>query len=259
MNKKITLSIVSHGHAAYVARLLLQLAALKRSDFDVILTHNVPEVAPPGLETLPFPLRLVENVRPKGFGGNHNAAFAISGGEHFVILNPDIELIGDPFTALLALAESDPHCICAPLIVDGDGRVEDSARCFPSPYRLAKRLLCRILKRPIAPDPVPQQGDLLMPDWVAGMFLMVPRPTYALLGGFNDGFFLYFEDVDFGARARLAGCHILVNRAVAVIHRAQRDSHRRPRFMWWHVQSAFRFFRSATYFRIQWRSWSGRR
>jgi N-acetylglucosaminyl-diphospho-decaprenol L-rhamnosyltransferase len=106
---------------------------------------------------------------------------------------------------------------------------------------------------------VPQQGDLLMPDWVAGMFLMVPRPTYALLDGFNDGFFLYFEDVDFGARARLAGCHILVNRAVAVIHRAQRDSHRRPRFMWWHVQSAFRFFRSATYFRIQWRSWSGRR
>jgi GT2 family glycosyltransferase len=62
---------------------------------------------------------------------------------------------------------------------------------------------------------------------------------------------MYFEDVDFCARARLAGCQVLVSRQAKVIHDAQRDSHRKMRYMLWHVGSALRFFTSAAYVRIR--------
>lgn len=250
MRKKLTLSIVSHGHRAHVAVLLQQLAKLHRNDFEVILTLNLPEPEPLPLATLPFPVRLTLNPVPKGFGANHNAAFAESSGDYFVILNPDIELLEDPFSPLLELAERDGLNICAPIILDAAGRVEDSARNFPTPYSLFRRLACRLLGRPIVPDTLREDAETLQPDWVAGMFVMVARETYQRLGGFNDAYFLYFEDVEFGARARLAGCHILVCKAARVIHQAQRDSHRRLRFMWWHVQSATKFFLSLAYLRV---------
>lgn len=250
MRKKLTLSIVSHGHRAHVAILLQQLAKLDRNDFEVILTRNLPEPDPVALDTLPYPVRLIDNPTPKGFGANHNAAFHISSGDYFVILNPDIELPEDPFGPLLELAERDSLNICAPIIVDAAGEVEDSARNFPTPYGLFKRLVCRLLGRPIAPDALREDEGTLQPDWVAGMFVMVARETFQRLGGFNDAYFLYFEDVEFGARARLAGCHILVSKHARVIHQAQRDSHRRLRFMWWHVQSAAKFFVSPAYLRV---------
>lgn len=256
MSNKLSLSIVSHGHRIHVARLLSQLAALERRDFEVILTLNLPEAEPVGCDTLPYPLTVIRNPAPKGFGANHNAAFKCSSGRYFVILNPDIELLEDPFPVLLALAERDRRNICAPTILDADGRIEDSARNFPTPYGLSKRLLCRLLSRPIAPDEIRQNGETIQPDWVAGMFVMVARDTYELLGGFNDAYFLYFEDVEFGARARQAGCHILVSKQARVVHQAQRDSHRRLRFMWWHMQSAAKFFLSPAYMRVLMTRWA---
>lgn len=253
MRKKLTLSIVSHGHRAHVAILLQQLARLDRSDIEVILTLNLPEPEPVPLDALPYPVRLIHNPAPKGFGANHNAAFLESSGDYFVILNPDIELAEDPFGALLSLAEKDRLNICAPVILDSAGQVEDSARNFPTPYGLFKRMLCRLLGRPIVPDTLRQDADTLQPDWVAGMFVMVARDTYQRLGGFNDAYFLYFEDVEFGARARLAGCHILVCKHARVIHQAQRDSHRRLRYMAWHLQSAAKFFFSFVYLRVLFR------
>lgn len=251
MSHVLSLSIVSHGHGAYIERLLRQLAALGRRDFEVILTLNVPEALALEAADLPYPLRIVRNGRPRGFSANHNAAFKLSKGANFVILNPDIRLIDDPFPPLLAMLDGKGHSIFAPLIVCPDGSVEDSARHFPSPYRLVKRFAGRALKVRLRPEAVPQDDKVLRPDWVAGMFLLIPRATYQMLNGFNEAYFLYFEDVDFCARAQLAGCQIVVNKNVRVIHEAQRDSHRKMRYLLWHSRSACQFFASGTYFRLQ--------
>jgi N-acetylglucosaminyl-diphospho-decaprenol L-rhamnosyltransferase len=251
MNKKLSLSIVSHGHRDYIASLLTQLAALPRSDFEVILTLNMPEPLPVELATLPYPVHLVVNDKPRGFSANHNAAFALSSGEVFVILNPDIKLLEDPFTSMLSLLKDNGTCICAPLIVSKEGVIENSARNFPSPYLLLRKLSGRIFKYSLAPEAVPEDDAVLMPDWAAGMFLAVRRDTYTMLNGFNENYFLYFEDVDFCARARLAGCRILVCKHTRVIHEAQRDSHRKLRFLLWHLESAFKFFISSVYMKIQ--------
>jgi N-acetylglucosaminyl-diphospho-decaprenol L-rhamnosyltransferase len=251
MNVKLSLSIVSHGHKRYIHRLLEDLARLKRADIEVILTLNLPEALPADLAALPFNVTLIENDSPKGFAENHNAAFERSRGDHFVILNPDLKFIDDPFDTLLSLIEGTPDCICAPLIVNEHGGVEDSARSFPTPAFLLKKLFSRLLKLPLHAEVVPRNGNILMPDWVAGMFIVVPRATYAKLKGLSERYHLYFEDVDFCARARLMGYQILVSEDAKVIHEAQRDSRRKLRYFMWHLHSAAKFFTSGAYLRIR--------
>jgi len=250
MTPRFSISIVSHGHGKYIERLIEDLIRLNRSDIEVILTLNLPESFSFDLPALPFDLRVIKNDRIKGFARNHNSAFAISRGENFVILNPDIKLCDDPFDVMLATLHDNPHSICAPLIVNKQNKVEDSARNFPSPVLLVKRLLSRIFHFSLPLEVLTVRGDVIVPDWVAGMFMVVPREIYHRLNGLSERYHMYFEDVDLCARARLAGYQVLVNQRVSVIHEAQRDSHRKLRYLSWHIQSAVKFFTSSAYLKI---------
>ncbi len=241
----------------YVCRLLEDIARFGRSDIEVILTLNLPEEVPIDLTALPFQIKLVKNTAPQGFAANHNCAFSFSKGENFVILNPDIHLIDDPFTPLLAMLARNRNAIVAPLIVNQHGSVEDSARKFPTPFFLLKKAAGKVFKVRLQNDVLVAKDELLMPDWVAGMFIVVPRLIYEKLHGLSEHYFLYYEDVDFCARARLAGCEILVNQQVKVIHEAQRDSHRNARYMLWHMKSAATFFTSLPYLKISLRRMFG--
>lgn len=257
--RKLSLSIVSHGNQEAAARLLADLARLGRSDIEVILTLNLPEDRPAAVDALPFPVRVIVNPVPKGFSANHNAAFAVSQGENFVLLNPDIRLLDDPFDILLAVISNSPQSICAPSVLNDVRELEDSARSFPSPFFLLKKLMSKVFRFSLAAEVVPGRDDVLMPDWVAGMFIMAPRAIYEKLHGLSERYHLYYEDVDFCARARLAGCEILVSKRAKVVHQAQRTSHRKPRYLMWHLQSACKFFTSAAYLTIQMRRWFGAR
>lgn len=254
---KMTLSIVSHGHMHYVCRLLQDIARFERDDLEVILTLNLPETVGCDLKSLPFRVQLIQNSHPKGFAANHNGAFALSRGENFVILNPDIQLTTDPFGPLLAMLARHRKSIVAPLIVNQTGSIEDSARNFPSPLSLMKKVAGKALKLRLPGDVLVARDEMLVPDWVAGMFMVVPRSIYSALQGLSEYYFLYYEDVDFCARARLAGIEILVNQQVSVIHEAQRDSHRKARYLLWHMKSAAKFFTSPAYLKISLRRMFG--
>jgi GT2 family glycosyltransferase len=251
MSLTFSISVVSHGHKEHITRMIEDLARLNRADIEVILTVNLPENLEINEGALSFPVKLINNPMPKGFAENHNAAFAHSRGDYFVILNPDIELVSDPFDILWTLLKTNVNSICAPTVINSAGALEDSARSFPTPVFLLRRLTSRVFKRSPPSDPVPVKNDVLLPDWVAGMFVVVPRAIYEKLNGLDERYHMYFEDVDFCARARLAGCQVLVSRQAKVIHNAQRDSHRKMRYMLWHLESAVKFFTSTAYMRIR--------
>jgi N-acetylglucosaminyl-diphospho-decaprenol L-rhamnosyltransferase len=249
--KKFSLSIVTHGHKEHITSLIDDLVRLGRSDFEVILTLNLREELGFDNATLPFVIKLIRNPAPKGFAENHNSAFAQSDADYFVILNPDIVLTDDPFDILLRLSVANPNSICAPTVLNDAGALEDSARSFPTPLFLLRRLASRVLKISLPAEPVSLDNDVLAPDWVAGMFVVVPCGIYQKLKGLDERYHMYFEDVDFCARARLSGCQVLVSRQAKVIHNAQRDSHRKMKYTLWHLRSAFKFFTSTAYVRIR--------
>ena len=231
-----TLSVVSHGQAALVRLLLADLERVHPADFEVLLTLNVPEDES-GLTSSGFPLRVIRNTNPKGFGANHNAAFAASHGAYFVVINPDIRLSDLPLDVLRQVVDLDRTGACAPLVFNSHGRLEDSARRFPT----IARLLRRVVLRDRSPD-YEWQGTSQTVDWVAGMFVMFRREAFEQVQGFDERrFFMYFEDVDICRRLKRLGWAVRVQPAVRVVHDAQRASARQLKHLWWHLTSAARY------------------
>lgn len=231
-----TLSVVSHGQAALVRLLLSDLERLDPADVEVLLTLNVPEDEH-GLVSSRFPLRVIRNTQPKGFGANHNAAFAASRGAYFVVINPDIRLPSQPLDALRQVIDGDRTGACAPCVVNSRGDMEDSARRFPTVLRLLRRVVLRDHALDYRWQDAPQEVD-----WVAGMFVMFRREAFGQVQGFDDArFFMYFEDVDICRRLKRLGWAVRVQPVVQVVHDAQRASARQLKHLWWHLTSATRY------------------
>lgn len=236
MGPVITVSIVSHGHGALLPGLLEDLAACPEVS-SVILTRNIPE--PDIIAARSERLTVIDNPRPQGFGANHNAAFRAAHTPFFLVLNPDVRLAGNPFPALLACLEDERVALCAPAVVNPAGALEDSARRFPSLADLTLKALGRYDGRlQYALGDPPRTAP-----WVAGMFMLIRGTDYADLGGFDEGFFLYYEDVDLCARLWRSGRRVMLCPAVRVVHDARRASRRDLRHMRWHAVSMARYFR----------------
>ncbi len=233
----LSLSIVSHEQSALIKPLLDDLRRLDLPDIEVLITVNIPEDEGP-FEDLPYPGRVIRNATPKGFGANHNAAFEQSRGQFFVVVNPDIRLPSLNVQQLLEPMRDPMVGAVAPVVLNGDGRVEDSVRRFPTILSLARR----VLFRQRVPDYVWGEQSIDV-DWSAGMFVVFRRESYQAVNGFDhQRFFMYLEDVDICRRLIGQGWRIVLNPKVTVIHDAQRASRRSLKHMRWHLTSAFRYF-----------------
>ena len=238
----LTISIVSHQHGHLIRDLLDDLQQFNSGNFEVILTVNVAEKLPFDCDAYHFPIQLRINPRPAGFGANHNAAFQLKKGQWFCVMNPDIRLNADPFPSLLECLQHDRVAVVAPKIVNRHGNVEDSARRLPTPLSVAKKAFQRNLPRDYAVG-----SRVIRPDWVAGMFMLFSSDCFERIGGFNENYFLYYEDVDICSRLRLAGYEILLCAGVSAIHDARRKSHRHLKHFLTHLHSILRFFLSPVY------------
>lgn len=243
---RITVSIVSHGQLDLVEPLLADIEALDEKQLGVVLTLNIPETLPPGITGRKLQVRVLRNATPRGFSANHNAAFREAECEFFCVMNPDVRLPGNPFPRLIDKLRDAGVGLAAPLVLGPNGQVEDSARRFPTFAKLA----ARVLSRRRQPLDYPASTDPYDVDWVAGMFMLFRSETYRALSGFDEKYFLYYEDVDICARLRLAGGRVVLHPGARIVHHARRSSHRSLRYLWWHVSSVGRWLTSEPYRRV---------
>lgn len=234
------LSVVSHGQGDLVAQLLRDIDdSWDVRNLSVVLTVNVPESLPFDESAFGFPVLVVRNDKPKGFGANHNAAFELSYGALFCVLNPDIRARRDPLPALRQrLADRNRLALVAPKILSPDGEPEDSARRALTPGRILRRTLLR-RREDVYTPPVDER---LHPDWVAGMFMLLRARDFAAVGGFNERYFMYCEDADLCVRLWFIGRGVECVPECTVVHDAQRASHSSVKHLYWHVTSLLRFF-----------------
>ena len=214
-------------------------------DIEILLTENLRQSAIE-IKDAAYPLSIIHNEAPRSFARNHNEAFKQARGQYFCISNPDVIFIEDIFPPLIHQLQQGQSDIIAPLILDRAGNIQDSFRLMPTVWQLLRRRLGRGLDTSIAKPEGP-----IYPDWIAGIFLLMHREVYRKLGGFNETFRLYFEDVDFGCRARLRGFRLMVDPSCKLVHDARRRSRRDARHLLWHLISAYRFFRSDAYWNLK--------
>lgn len=236
----ISLSVVSHGQGRLVAALLGDLAQPDwHGDytFEVILTINIAEPENWLPDPVPFPMTIVRNDTARGFGTNHNAAFKIARGAYFAVVNPDIRLEDFRITELIAALSKSDVGACGPLVLAPDGTIEDSARHFPT----LPGLLRRRLRGRGGPE-YPSTAKTIAVDWLAGMFLLFRSDVFRSIGGFDERFFMYLEDIEIARVLRHRGLGVRWVGTTAVIHDAARASRRSARHLRYHLASAVRYF-----------------
>lgn len=232
--RQVAVSIVSHGHGDMVGRLVESLLRFPEIG-QVLVTKNIPETLCLAQDER---ISVIENSLPKGFGANHNAAFSHCKLDFFCPLNPDIALTLNPFSELLDSLESTGAALVAPLVKSPAGGIEDSIRRFPG----FLSVLGKFFGGKGGSYLVQEDQGVFFPEWVAGMFMLFRSSDFSRLGGFDPGYFLYYEDVDICVRTWLCGRRIVVCPRASVIHDARRASHRNLRHLRWHVSSMVRYF-----------------
>ena len=220
----------------------------RATSLEFILTINLDEALPDNIKNYWFPVRIIRNTKPQGFAVNQNQAFSQATGRFFCVMNPDIRLNENPFPALLLCLQNSSVAVVAPVVLDEDGEMEDSARYFPTPFKI----LCKALGKCKGSDYI-VKNEPIFPDWVGGMFMLFPCDIFKQLNGFNQKFFLYYEDVDLCARLRLLGYEVALCPAARVVHQARRSSHQDFKYLRWHMASMLRFFCSGVFLQICWR------
>lgn len=233
----VTISIVSHRQWALIEPLIDQLEQWCAGVVaKVILTVNAPE----NLRLNPsrrIPVERIENAQPKGFGANHNAAFARCETPWFLILNPDIRLQGDVISALLQSARPRTGLLTPRILEPGSAE--------PEPYRELLTPL-ELVRRRLSGHRPPDR-----PAWVAGMFMLLRREAFAQVGGFDERYFMYCEDFDLCARLRLGGWALEAEPSISVFHLAQRASQAELRPLLWHLASFTKVWTSRAFWRYR--------
>lgn len=240
----VDISIVSHGHGAMVGRLVGALEEFPEVG-KIIVTRNIEDSD--GVVEAPR-VMIIKNEKPKGFGANHNAAFLHSNSDLFCVINPDVEFFGNPFPDLIGASEISGAAIVAPLVLNSLGHLEDSFRHFPTIRQLTIKLFP--FKGNIysgIPD------DILAVDWVAGMFMLFRSTSFEGIRGFDERFFLYYEDADICTRLWKSNAPVIVCTQAKVVHDAQRTSRRKFQYMKWHVSSMVLYFWKH-WWRLPWRN-----
>jgi GT2 family glycosyltransferase len=203
--------------------------------------------------------RIVELPENRGFAAGVNAGLAASSGEFVLWLNPDSRYVsGSPGDVIDWMRAHADVGIVGGRILDPDGSVQRSARVFPSygavlgaRYSLLTKLFP---KNPFSTRYLRTHSDYdqIEPvDWVSGACLMHTRATSDALRGADDGFFMYFEDVDFCYRAWQAGRKVFFHPGMTVEHEIGGSSTRTPaallvirhRSLWrWYAKHFKRFW-----------------
>jgi N-acetylglucosaminyl-diphospho-decaprenol L-rhamnosyltransferase len=206
----ITVCVVAYNSGPTLRACLERLGAQTFRDFETLVIDNASpdpgdrEIA----RSFPF-VRLVENSENLGFAGAGNQAARLARGRWFVLLNPDAYAEPDWLEQLLAAAERWPqirsftsHQVMHdnPGLLDGLGDVMSG---YGVPYRGGYMH---------APPKTIPEGGVFSP---CGAAMMIDRALFVGMGGFDEYFFCYSEDVDLGYRLQLAGEQtVVVPRAI---------------------------------------------
>jgi GT2 family glycosyltransferase len=236
--------VVTHGDHPDLERCLASLAP-QVDELVVIANLSLSAQIPEGA-------RLLENERPRGFGANVNRGVGETSSEFVAIANPDTEPAADAVAILTEFAAGGARRgIVGPQLLYQDGRWQPSRRRFPTVTgTVVRRTPLRYVFRPFERQRGHYQLDErpsepVQCDWMLAAFLLMRREMLDELGGFDESFRLYGEDIEFCYRAAKAGWERWYVPAAVVTHRyaAVIDRKLLTRRTLWHWRGIARFVR----------------
>jgi len=219
--------VVSHGHRAELRE---SLPALLPQVDEAVVIANVGGSSPDDVTGI----RLIENAAPRSYAANINAGIVALSSELVLVANPDTRAAPGAVAMLRDFMIARDRCgVAGPRLQNPDGSWQPSRRRFPTVRgTLVRRTPLRRLRPPLEhqrdhyllderpTEPVPA-------DWMLGGFLLLRRAMLDELGGYDEGFRMYGEEIDLCYRAAKAGWERWYVPGAVVVHRWDAETDRR--------------------------------
>ncbi|SRR5579883_108171 len=218
----VSIILVNYNGASVVLNCLRSLEQFIHSfPYEVIVVDNNSTDGSPDLIAKDFPtVRLIRQSENRGFGSGNNIGVQAAKGDFLLFLNTDIELVSDPLPHLITLIKDHPNAgIVGPKLLNADGSLQLStaaAISISGEYHTLKQL------KQYSANPNSLSGQqfnrIQAVDIVVGAAFLIRKDLFQTLHGFDETFFMYFEESDLCQRARDLGWAILYTPEVAMIH-----------------------------------------
>jgi GT2 family glycosyltransferase len=205
-------------------------------DIEVIVLDNASRDGSADMVGERFPaVTLIQSPDNVGFARGYNRAAGEARGRCLLILNPDTVVQPHALARLVEFMDSHPDAGAAgSRLLNSDGSLQFSCRRFPTPMAAVLRntVFGRMLPRnSFTRDYLMQDRDhssTQQVDWVSGAAMCIRREAWDQVGGFDEGYFMYAEDMDLCLRLQQAGWRICYVPEAVIVHRIGRSSDQRP-------------------------------
>jgi GT2 family glycosyltransferase len=230
---QVSVIVVSHNTRDELLQCLASLASVT-VPVEIVVVDNASGDGSADAVAERFPqVGVIRNHDNAGFGRANNQGLAATRAPFVLLLNSDAELRPGCLETLVGLLRDRTRLgIVAPRTLEADGAVQVSFGPELTPWREWKqrRLVQGVKQR----QPAALQAAAAAaarehePFWVSASCLLARREALAAVGGFDEGYFLYEEDVDLCRRVRQAGWSVLFTPAAEAVHHLGRSVARDP-------------------------------
>lgn len=179
--------------------------AIENLDAEIIvIDNNSKDDSCQMVKTLFPTVTLIENKENVGFSKANNQAVAVAKGEYICILNPDTAVAEDTFSKAIAYSENVKNIGALGIyLMDGTGNfLPESKRNLPTPKVSLMKLTGFTKKYYSNHIPETSHGEV---DVLVGAFMLLKRSVYNEVGGFDEDYFMYGEDIDLSYKITQAG------------------------------------------------------
>ncbi len=228
MSAEVSIVIVSYNSRRHLPRCIDSLREHTQGvNYEIIVVDNASRDGSAAFVSESYPsVRVVARKTNGGYAAGINEGVRASLGRFIFVINPDTHIYADVASTLAASLRDRPDAgVVAPRLLDNDGTLQLSCRAFPG-YTTALfnrySFFTRVLpSNRFSRDYLMSDFDHASPrdvDWVSGAAIMFPRAVFDAVGGWDTGFFMFNEDVDFCRRVTDAGYRIVYQPEATVYH-----------------------------------------
>lgn len=179
-----------------------------------------------GLDKLNLPIQIIQNDKNYGFGKACNIGAFSSDGDYLLILNPDTELYEDSiYKPLKFLIENEKNKIgmLGVQIIDDNNQISRNCARFPTPFKIAYQSigLDKLFPKIFPPHFMIEwdHNSNREVDQIMGSYILMPRFLFTELNGYDDLFFVYYDDLDLSLRAKKLGWKNYYYSEVKIYHK----------------------------------------
>lgn len=208
---------------------------LAQPEVEVIVVDSASADGSAEMVRIEFPqVKLIASAENLGYSRGNNLGLRAATGRYLFILNPDTEIVGDALAQITTYLESHPQVgVLGPQLISPDHSVQSTRRRFPTLITAffestwlqplaPRRWLDHYYARDLSAEAVTEV------DWVIGAALCVRREAYEQVGGLDESFFMYSEELDWCRRMKAAGWKVVYFPLAKVIHHEGRSSEQVP-------------------------------